>query len=300
MLTDGSERRNRWRDEGLDQLEQGFISLHEDLTRPDLSAEDREIRRRRNSPPIVTVIGITGIPLVHPGDHLASIIVDAARRQKTPIAEGDAVVVTHTVVSLSEGLIVDLEGIEPSDFAKRFGVEHGKDPRLVELVLRNSKRIVRMKGGILIAETKHGFVCANAGVDVSNVSGGSMAVTLPQDPDASANRIRRGIKDITGLDVALLVSDTHGRPLRRGQVNLAIGVSGINPLYDRRGEFDLHGRALQVKTIAVADEICGAAELVIGQAAEGIPAAIVRGYRYHRGRSSARQLIRKEEEDLFI
>jgi len=166
--------------------------------------------------------------------------------------------------------------------------------------LRNSKRIVRMRAGVLIAETKHGFVCANAGVDVSNVSGGSKAVTLPDDPDASAAKIRRGIKELTGLDVAVLVSDTHGRPLRKGQVNLAIGASGIEPLYDRRGESDLYGRILRAKIIAVADEICGAAELVIGQAGEGIPAAIVRGYRYLHGQSSAKQLIRSEEEDLFL
>ena len=274
--------------------------MRRDLTRPHLAARDGEIRRRWNSPPAVTVIGLTGIPLVQPGDNLAAIIVDAANKQGTPIAEGDAVVVTHTVVSRSEGSIVDLEGVAPSDFAKRLGVEQGKDPRLVELVLRNSKRIVRMRGEVLIAETKHGFVCANAGVDVSNVSGGSKAVTLPDDPDASAEKIRRGIMDLTGLEVAVLVSDTHGRPLRRGQVNLAIGASGIEPLYDRRGEPDLYGRVIKAKVIAVADEICGAAELVIGQVAEGIPAAIVRGYRYHKGRSSARLLIRAEEEDLFV
>lgn len=253
-----------------------------------------------DSPPTVSVIGLTGLPLVKPGDELASMIVDAASRQKTPIAEGDVVVVTHTVVSRSEGSIVDLGAIEPSDFARRLASEHGKDPRLVELILSNSKRIVRMRAGILIAETRHGFVCANAGVDVSNVSGGSKAVTLPEDPDASAERIRRGIKDLTGVEVAVLVSDTHGRPLRRGQVNVAIGASGIEPLYDRRGEPDLHGRSLRAKIIAAADEICGAAELVIGQAAEGIPAAIVRGYRYRRGRSSARRLIRDEQEDLFL
>jgi coenzyme F420-0:L-glutamate ligase/coenzyme F420-1:gamma-L-glutamate ligase len=172
---------------------------------------------------------------------------------------------------------------------------------LVEVVLRESKRIIRMSQGRIITETKHGFICANSGVDRSNVPGERNAVLLPRDPDKSAATIREGIKRLSGSDVAVIVSDTNGRPLRMGEINVAIGVAGLQPIRDRRGEKDLFGYVLRVKQTAVADELASAAELVIGQANEGIPAAIIRGYKYQKSEDAkATQLIRPKELDLFI
>jgi len=250
---------------------------------------------------VVQVIGIEGLPIIKAGDNLAGLVCDAAERQGTPIQNGDILVVTHVIVSRAEGKVVNLDEVLPSEFAKSIAKQYEKDPTLVEVVLRESKSIRRMGDGKLIMESKHGFVCANAGVDKSNVPGERIVTLLPDDPDASAEKIRQEIGRLTGCDIAVIISDTHGRPLREGEINVAIGVAGIMPIRDRRGEKDLFGYVLRVKQTAVADELSSAAELVIGQADEGIPVAIIRGYNYPKSESAkATELIRPKEKDLFL
>jgi coenzyme F420-0:L-glutamate ligase/coenzyme F420-1:gamma-L-glutamate ligase len=249
---------------------------------------------------IVQIIGIEGLPIVKAGDDLAGLICDAAKKQGTPIQNGDVIVVTHVIVSRAEGNIVNLDAITPSAFAKAIAEQYGKDPALVEVVLRESKSVVRMDRGILITESKQGFVCANSGVDKSNVPGERMVALLPDNPDSSAEKIRKEMKRLTGCDVAVIISDTHGRPLREGEINVAIGIAGLKPIRDRRGEKDLFGYVLRVKQTAVADELASAAELVIGQADEGVPAAIIRGYSYQKSEDAkATELIMSKEKDLF-
>jgi coenzyme F420-0:L-glutamate ligase/coenzyme F420-1:gamma-L-glutamate ligase len=250
---------------------------------------------------VIQVIGIEGLPIIKRGDNLASLICDAAKKQGTPIQDGDIIVVTHVVVSRAEGRITNLDEVVPSEFAKRIAEHSEKDPALVEVVLREAKRIIRMSDGKIITETKHGFICANSGVDKSNVPGERFVALLPENPDASADRIRREIKRLTGKDVAVIISDTHGRPLREGEINVAIGVSGLKPIKDRRGEKDLFGYVLRVKQTAVADELASTAELVIGQADEGVPAAIIRGYKFIKSETvRATELVRPKEKDLFL
>ena len=249
----------------------------------------------------VRIIGIEGLPIIKTGDNLPELICDAAEKQNTPIQNGDILVVTHVIVSRAEGKVVNLDEVVPSQFAKNIAEQYKKDPALVEVVLRESKSIKRMSDGKLITETKHGFVCANSGVDKSNVPGERNVALLPEDSDNSAEKIKREIMRLTGCNVALVISDTHGRPLREGEINVAIGVAGIKPLRNRRGEKDLFGYVLRVKNTAIADELASAAELVIGQADEGIPAAIIRGYDYPKSESAkATDLIRSKEKDLFL
>ncbi|TRO48489.1 coenzyme F420-0:L-glutamate ligase [Candidatus Bathyarchaeota archaeon] len=249
----------------------------------------------------VEVIGVKGLPIIEEGDDLAMLIVESAESQGNPLQDGDIVVLSHVIVSRAEGRTVDLGTVEPSPVAERFATFTGKDPRLVETILRDSRAIRRMAPGILIAETRQGFVCANAGVDKSNVPGEDVVALLPEDPDASARRFRAKVRKLTGREVAAIVSDTHGRGHRDGEVNVAVGASGMEVIRDRRGEHDLFGYELKVKRTAVADEIAAAAELVIGQADEGIPVAIVRGYPYVRSESSsALELVRPREKDLFL
>ena len=249
----------------------------------------------------VGVIGVTGLPIIKEGDDLAKMICEATERQETPIQDGDIIVITHVIVSRAEGNVVNLDNVIPSYFAKAFAQRFDKDPNLIEVVLRESRSIVRMGDGKLITETKHGLVCANSGIDHSNVPGKRNVALLPENPDGSAQEIRRKIKELTGKDVAIIISDTHGRPLRKGEINIAIGVAGINPIRDRRKERDLFGYVLKIKRTAIADELSSAAELVIGQADEGIPVAIIRGYQYPKSeRARATDLIRPREEDLFM
>ncbi|RJS93910.1 coenzyme F420-0:L-glutamate ligase [Candidatus Bathyarchaeota archaeon] len=250
---------------------------------------------------IVKIIPIMNLPTIKENDDLARLICEAAERQGTPLRDGDILVITHVVVSRAEGDIINLDDVVPSEFAKNLASQYNKDPALIEVVLRESKSIVRMGNGHIIAETKHGFICANAGVDRSNVPGERNVVPLPKNPDASARRIRRRIKEITGNDVAVIISDTHGRALRRGEINVAIGIAGMKPIRDRRNEIDLFGYRLRVKQTAIADELCSAAELVIGQSNEGVPAAIIRGYPYEKTEdSSIQDLIWPKEKALFI
>jgi coenzyme F420-0:L-glutamate ligase/coenzyme F420-1:gamma-L-glutamate ligase len=248
----------------------------------------------------VQVIAVEGLPLIRKGNNLAQLICNAAEKQHTPIQNGDVLVATHVAVSKAEGNIVNLDKVVPSKKANEIAKKTGKDPAFVEVVLRESKDIVRMRDSVLITESRQGFVCANSGVDRSNVEGERNVAPLPRDPDLSAKKIRQEMKKLTGCDVAVIVSDTHGRPFRMGEVNVAVGVSGLKPIRDRRGEKDLFGYVLRIKQTAIADELASAAELVIGQANEGIPVAIIRGYNYPKSDTAkATELVRSREKDLF-
>lgn len=246
----------------------------------------------------IEIIGIKGLPLVKEGDDIARLIVEAAEKQNIKILDNDVIVVAQSIVSKAEGRVVDLSEITPSPFSIAVSKQVGKSPQMVEVILREAKRIVRMRH-VIITETMHGFVCANSGVDESNVSGGGKVTLLPLDPDESARRIKDGIFRLTGADVAVIISDTHGRPFREGAINVAVGVAGLKPVWDRRGEKDLYGYVLRSTFVAVADELASAAELIMGQADEGIPVVIVRGYRYIKGDGSYRELLMPPEKDLF-
>ena len=247
--------------------------------------------------PELRVIGLGGLPDVRPGDDIAALILEAAERQGTPLATGDVLVVTQKIVSKAEGRVVALADVKPGAEAARLAQETEKDPRLVELILRESRRIVRQAGPVLITETRHGFVCANAGVDASNVGRG-LVTLLPEDPDRSAGEIRAGLRERAGLEVAVVISDTFGRPWREGHTNVAVGIAGMEAFVDYVGQVDPHGYDLRVSTLAVADELAGAAELVMGKLS-GVPAAIIRGYEYPKGSGTARDMIRPPERDLF-
>ncbi|MCL5877031.1 MAG: coenzyme F420-0:L-glutamate ligase [Candidatus Bathyarchaeota archaeon] len=248
---------------------------------------------------MVQVIPVTGLPFIQPGDNLGKLIVEAANKQETPIQPHDVVVVTHVVVSKSEGNIINLDTVKPSPKALEIAKQTNKDPALVEVILQETKDIVCIGSNSIITETYSGTISANAGVDRSNVAGENNVVPLPKKPHDSAEAIRQEIKRHTGADVAVIVSDTHGRPFRLGEINVAVGVAGFMPIRDRRGEKDLFGYVLRVKQTAVADELASAAELVIGQADEGIPVAIIRGYNYISSDDSPHTLIRSKEKDLF-
>lgn len=249
----------------------------------------------------VEIFPILGLPVIQEGDDLAFLICQAAEKQQNPIQQGDIIVITHVIVARAEGNVVDLKVVTPSEFAKNVASSTGKDPKLVEIILRESKSIVRLKDKKLITESKQGIVCANAGIDQSNVPGNTVVALLPKDSDHSAKIIRQDILKTCGKKVAVIVSDTHGRPIRQGEINIALGTSGFEPLRDRRGEMDLFGYTIKIKRTAIADELASAAELVIGQTNEGIPAAIIRGYMYPESKTAnATKLIRPPEEDLFI
>jgi coenzyme F420-0:L-glutamate ligase / coenzyme F420-1:gamma-L-glutamate ligase len=251
------------------------------------------------SPPEYRVIGITGIPLVQSGDDVAALMFDAAEAQGTPLEAGDALIVTQRIVSKAEGQVVPLDDFEPSAFARDYAERMEKDPRLVEAVLRESTRIVRQVGGVLITQTRHGFICANAGIDGSNVGGDDLVSLLPVDPDASCRGIRDAARERLGAEIAVVMTDTFGRPWRQGQTNIAIGVAGLEPMRSFVGMPDMDGRELRVTTICVADELAGASELVMGKL-DGIPAAIVRGFEYDRGEGTSESFVRTREYDLFL
>jgi coenzyme F420-0:L-glutamate ligase / coenzyme F420-1:gamma-L-glutamate ligase len=243
------------------------------------------------------VFAIGGLPELRPGDDLAGRALAAAAAQGTPFAAGDVVVLSQKAVSKVEGRLVRLVDVTPSALAVEVGRAHKKDPRLIEIILRESRRIVRMDRGVLITETRHGQICANAGVDQSNVGLG-WASLLPEDPDASARAFADRVRAALGVDVAVIVADTFGRPWREGLVNVAIGVAGLRSLQTFLGVPDAHGYTLQATILAVADELAGAAELVMGKL-DQVPVAVVRGYRYDPGAGSARELLRDPNMDLF-
>jgi coenzyme F420-0:L-glutamate ligase / coenzyme F420-1:gamma-L-glutamate ligase len=243
----------------------------------------------------VEVLGVEGFPEVGPGDDLNRMISDAVAGDLRP---GDVLVVTHKIVSKAEDRLVDLRTVEPSTLAKGYAMRYGKDPRQIEVVLRESRRIVRMDRGIVISETHHGFVCANAGVDASNVPGGDTVCLLPVDPDTSAARFRDALAEDPGVDVAVVISDSFGRAWRHGITDVAIGVAGMDPVADYRGRRDPYGYPMEASVLAVADELAAAAELVMGKT-DGIPLAIVRGYSYSPAPGSARELLMPPERDMF-
>ena len=248
------------------------------------------------APDGVRLRALTRVPLVQPGDDLAAIIASTAAEQGLALA-GGVLVVAQKVVSKAEGRVVALSEVEPSGEAQRIAREDDKDPRQVELVLRESTRIVKRGGGVLIVETHHGFVCANAGVDLSNAPDAESAVLLPVDPDASAARLLAGLEAHGARDLAVVVSDTFGRPFREALVDVAIGCAGLAPIADERGGADLGGRELRVTTMATADQLAAAAGLLM-EKTRGIPAVLVSGVRAP-GSGSARALLRDPERDLF-
>ncbi len=240
---------------------------------------------------------------VLPGDDLIEKLRSALRHQKTLLKTGDILVIKHKVVSKAEGQVVALTDVRPTSSASLWADECGTDARLVELALREARRIVRKKmlrkkNGVLITETRHGLVCANSGVDASNVDGGNSAVLLPKDPDRSAARLRSQIRKALGVSVAVIISDSFGRPWREGLTEVAIGVAGMKPLLDYRGKRDPHRYRLRASYEAVADELACAAGLVCGKL-NRTPVCIVRGFEYQRGPGSARDLVRAKENDLF-
>lgn len=247
---------------------------------------------------LIQIIGLRKIPLTKRGDNIAEQIVNAAKEEGVPLSNDDVLVIAQKIVSKAEGRIVDLNTIKPTPKAEEISKASGKDPRHVETILRESAKVMRLKGPHIIVQTHHGFVCANAGVDKSNVESADSVVVLPVDPDKSAKEIRVGIRKLTGLDVGIIISDTFGRAWRNGQVNVAIGVDGLKPMIDYRGSKDIFGHVLNVTQMAVADELASAAELVMKKT-DGIPVAVIKGVDYVRGAGSVRDLIRLEEEDLF-
>ncbi len=247
---------------------------------------------------MISIIPVRGIPDIRKGAPLGRLIVDQLKEQGEGFQLGDIAIVSQKIVSKAEGMVVPLSKVRPSDFAKTIAKESGKDPRQVEVILGETKKIIRMKGGHLITETKHGFICANAGVDQSNVGTGDAVTLLPRNSDASADTIRKTIHQITGRTVPVIITDTFGRAWRMGQVNFAIGISGLKPIHDYRGTRDMYRRTLQVTEIAIADELACAAELVMNKA-DRVPVAIIRGYNAPMGHGRAKELLRPEEFDLF-
>jgi coenzyme F420-0:L-glutamate ligase/coenzyme F420-1:gamma-L-glutamate ligase len=254
----------------------------------------------------IRIRGLEGIPEIVPGTNLAEAILAAletaaiyvpGNNEQTEQSNPIVLVIAQKVVSKSEGCLVRLDSVIPSPQAQAWASEHHKDARMVEVVLQQTRRVVRMDRGIMIMETHHGYVCANAGVDASNAPSGTV-VLLPRDPDQSAKRLRGEFERALRRHVAVIVSDTFGRPWRTGLTNVALGISGLSPFIDYRGQVDSYGRTLQATVLAVADELAGAAELVMGKTA-GIPAAVIEGFRYVPAEGSGCDLIRRAEEDLF-
>jgi coenzyme F420-0:L-glutamate ligase / coenzyme F420-1:gamma-L-glutamate ligase len=241
------------------------------------------------------------IPLpdeIHPGDSLADKLLEALRRRRLRLQSGDILIVKHKIVSKAEGRIVDLAAIQPSEESIAWAKQYALDARVIELALRESRSVIRRKNGVLITETPHGFICANSGVDVSNVNGGSQALLLPEDPDRSAANLRRALKRRTGLAIPVIITDSFGRPWREGLAEFAIGVAGMKPLRDDRGRRDSHGYKLKASVEAVADELACAAGLVCGKLNRA-PACIVRGFHFDPGAGGVRHLLRPAATDLF-
>ncbi|MDP2727053.1 MAG: coenzyme F420-0:L-glutamate ligase [Dehalococcoidia bacterium] len=249
----------------------------------------------------LSITSLPGIPAIRPGDDLGEIIWQSLGEADLALEDGDIMVVAQKVVSKAEGMVVSLDDVSISPEAQRLAQAVGKDPRLVEVILRESQEVLRAARHRLIVENRQGLICANAGVDHSNVSqrDGPQVSLLPEDPDASAEAIRRDLGQRSGKEVAVIISDSHGRPFREGCVGVAIGVAGLKPLWDRRGQTDLFGRRLISTQVALADLVASAALLAIGEADEGTPVALVRGAQYAPGPGSAKDLLRPKEEDLF-
>ncbi len=248
-------------------------------------------------PPRYEVIGVEGLPEITRGDDLARLIWESAARQGTPLSARDLLVVSQKIISKSEGRVVRLSAVTPSPRAQAVAAELGRDPRLIEVILAESRRVVRQDMGVLIVETHHGWVCANAGVDQSNVDADT-ACLLPEDADRSARALRERLAALTHLDLAIVVADTFGRPWREGLTNVAVGVAGFRPLKSYLGEQDPAGHVLQATILALADELAGAAEPVMGKL-KRIPVVIIRGLDWEASDGSSRELLRDAARDLF-
>jgi coenzyme F420-0:L-glutamate ligase / coenzyme F420-1:gamma-L-glutamate ligase len=235
---------------------------------------------------------------IRPGESIADVLLKSLRRHRLRLQTGDILVVKHKIVSKSEGQLVDLATIEPSADSIAWAKQYGLDARVIELALRESRGVIRRQNGVLITETRHGFLCANSGIDVSNVDGGKTALLLPQDPDRSAASLRRALKKRTGFSVPVIVTDSFGRPWREGLTEFAIGIAGMKPLRDDRGRRDPHGYKLKASVEAVADELASAAGLVCGKLNRA-PACIVRGYGYEPAAGGVKSLLRSPANDLF-
>jgi coenzyme F420-0:L-glutamate ligase/coenzyme F420-1:gamma-L-glutamate ligase len=249
----------------------------------------------------VRILGLKGFPLVKPGDDIAGLVLERARHLRIRIADGDVLVIGHKIVSKSEGRITRLSGVKPSVRAVKIARKCSKDPRLVQLILNESRRVIKVNPGILLVETRHGIVCLNAGIDKSNVEGSDTYSLLPRNPKLSAANIAKRILKQTGKRVHVIVTDTYSRPFRAGQSEFAIGASGLDLFVDYRGLKDLFGNTLKFKFVSIADELACAAEVVMGQGAEGIPAAIIKGTnRIRMNRRGARpRLTMHRGRDLF-
>ena len=248
------------------------------------------------------VIALQGLPMIGAGDDLAERIESALRLNGVMLRPGDVLVVAQKIVSKAEGCVIDLATIEPSAEAIALAADVDKDPRLVEVILSESVRVVRARQGVLIVEHRLGFIMANAGVDQSNVGtadGSHRVLLLPENPDRSAQTLRRGLKAATGTDVAVVINDSFGRPWRQGTASVAIGVAGLPALIDLQGRPDLFGRKLEVSVIGFADEVAAAASLLMGQADEALPAVLIRGLRWSAPESTAASIVRSPKEDLF-
>jgi coenzyme F420-0:L-glutamate ligase/coenzyme F420-1:gamma-L-glutamate ligase len=254
--------------------------------------------------PTLTLTPLQHIPLIRHGDNLADIIVEALQKNAIVLAENDIVVIAQKIVSKAEGRAVNLADVTPSRRAIELAGETEKDPRLVEIILQESNEVIRTRLGTIIVEHKLGFVCANAGIDHSNVAGvgnetEEWVLLLPEEPDRSAQSIRQQIESQTGRQVGVLIIDSHGRAWRNGTVGIAIGIAGLPGLQDLRGESDLFGFTLRITQVGVADELAAAASLVMGQASEGTPVVHVRGFPYSLREGSLQELVRPKEQDLF-
>ncbi len=254
--------------------------------------------------PQLILTALPDLPLVLPGDDLVRLILDGLSRAGLALQSGDVLAIAQKIVSKSEGRIINLQDVEPSDEARALAQQSEKDPRLVELILQESNRIIRTRPGLIIVEHRLGFVCANAGIDASNVcpqsnTGDGFVVLLPIDPDASATQMNQRIFQETGSEVGILIIDSHGRAWREGAVGVTIGAAGLTAVLDLRGKPDLFGRQLQTTHVGIADELASAASILMGQAAEGLPVIHIRGLPYPLGEGSLKDLIRPKEKDLF-
>jgi coenzyme F420-0:L-glutamate ligase/coenzyme F420-1:gamma-L-glutamate ligase len=252
----------------------------------------------------LTLTALPDFPLIQPGDNLAGLILSSLKQAKISLQEGDILVLAQKIISKAENRLVNLATVEPSPAARQVAEKTGKDPRLAELLLRESNEILRMRTGTAIVEHRLGFVCANAGIDHSNVSGdGTQAedwvLLLPENPDQSAAELRKQLEAACGVNLGVMIIDSHGRAWRLGTVGVAIGLSGLPGLVDERGWKDLFGYTLQITVVGVADELAAAASLLMGQAAEGTPVVHVRGFPYSPRESSMRELLRPKDQDMF-
>lgn len=248
------------------------------------------------------LFGLTEIPLIVEGDDIAELILSSLEQQNIELEEGDILLIAETLISKAEGNYIDLNEINPSPAAHELAEKCKKEPELVEAILNESKEIIAVGPNFIISETKHGFVCANAGIDESNVEDG-LATPIPKNPDKSAKEIYNSLKDEVGGNLAIIITDTQGRAFRNGAIGVSIGCSGLSPLWERIGEKDLYGRKLETTEIAVADELAAAASLLMGQANEGIPAVLAKGFlnfnKLQDKKSTIEPLLRKKESDVF-